>query len=145
MKPAFLPVCLRGHRAFTLVEVMVAATVLILGVVSVIMISQRGLQTLDSARHLAGASQLLQSEMERLRLMSWEQLQALQDAGTTATTADALPAGYGFSRDIHDLKTNMKEISLSASWQGYDGSTHSVRLITRYGKLGLNDYFYTTN
>jgi len=145
MTPARPSIRSPRHRAFTLVEVMVAATVLIFGVVSVLMVSQRGLQTLDSARHLARASQLLQSEMERLRLMSWAQLQALQDAGGPATTADALPAGYSFSRDIRDIKANMKEIRLSASWQGYEGSPHSVRLITRYGKLGLNDYFYTTN
>lgn len=133
------------RRAFSLVEVMVAATVLIFGLVSVIVVSQRGLQALDSARHLTQASQLLQSEMERLRLMSWAQLQALQDAGGGAAPADPLPAGFRFTRDIRDLKTGMKEITVAATWRGYDGTEHSARLITRYGKLGLNDYFYTTH
>jgi type II secretory pathway pseudopilin PulG len=131
-------------RAFSLVEVMVAATVLVFGLVSVITVSQRGLQALDSARHLSQASQLLQSEMERLRLMSWAQLQALQEAGGPAP-ADALPAGLVITRDIRDIKTGMKEITVAARWRGYDGTEHSARLITRYGKLGLNDYFYTTH
>lgn len=131
-------------RAFSLVEVMVAATVLVFGIMSVITVSQRGLQALDSARHLGLASQILQSEMERLRLMSWAQLQALQDAGA-APPPDSLPEGFAFRRDVRDVKAGMKEITLAATWHGYDGTEHSARLITRYGKLGLNDYFYTTH
>ena len=38
----------------------------------------------------------------------------------------------------------MKEITLVASWGGLDGRAHSARLITRYSRSGLNDYFYTT-
>jgi hypothetical protein len=46
---------------------------------------------------------------------------------------------------ITDLKTDMKEIVLQANWQGYDGRPQTARLITRYGKSGLNDYFYTSH
>ncbi|MBI2497609.1 MAG: prepilin-type N-terminal cleavage/methylation domain-containing protein [Opitutae bacterium] len=65
---------LRSPRSFTLVEVMVAATVMVFGIVSAVTVSQRGLQALDTARNLAVASQLMQNEMERVRLMSWTQL-----------------------------------------------------------------------
>jgi hypothetical protein len=39
----------------------------------------------------------------------------------------------------------MKEIVLTATWKGYDGRSHTARLITRYGRTGLNDYFYTAH
>ncbi|MBI2497610.1 MAG: hypothetical protein HYV75_06755 [Opitutae bacterium] len=48
-------------------------------------------------------------------------------------------------REITDVKTGMKQISLTAAWRGYDGRPHTARLITRYGRNGLNDYFYTVH
>ncbi|HQY05188.1 MAG TPA: prepilin-type N-terminal cleavage/methylation domain-containing protein [Lacunisphaera sp.] len=140
MKPA-------RRAAFTLVEVMVASTVLVFGIVTAVATSQSGLQALDTARNLTAASQIMQSEMERIRLLSWTQLDALQQSGetrvATATTADL--ARVTCIREITDLKIDMKQITLTAGWRGYDGREHTARLITRYGKSGLNDYFYTTH
>lgn len=133
---------LRVMNGFTIVEVMVAATVLIFGIVSAITVSQRGLQAVDTARNLTVASQLMQNEMERVRLMSWAQLQALQQSGDT-TVALAAPARFTCVREISDVKAGMKQISLTATWRGYDGRSHTARLITRYGRNGLNDYYYT--
>ncbi|MFZ5494217.1 MAG: type IV pilus modification PilV family protein [Verrucomicrobiota bacterium] len=135
----------RARRAFTLAEVMVAATVLAFGIVSVVTVSQRGLQALDTARNLSAASQLMQSEMERLRLMSWAQLQTLQDSGETAVALGSGGGRYTCTREIRDIKPGMKEITLVATWKGYDGRSHTARLITRYGQTGLNDYFYTAH
>ena len=136
----------RTH-AFTIVEVMVASGVLVFGIISAITTSQRGLQALDTARNLTAASQIMQSEMERVRLLGWAQLQALQDSGNTAVTlvpgADA--GRFSCTREITNVKADMKQITLTASWRGYDGRNHTARLITRYGKSGLNDYFYTTH
>jgi Tfp pilus assembly protein PilV len=132
---------------FTLVEVMVASTVLVFGIVTAVTTSQRGLQALDTARNLTAASQIMQSEMERIRLLSWTQLQALQQSGNTAVTlvAGTDTGRFACTREITDNKTDMKQITLTANWRGYDGREHTARLITRYGKSGLNDYFYTTH
>jgi Tfp pilus assembly protein PilV len=132
---------------FTIVEVMVAATVLIFGIVTAITTGQRGLQALDTARNLTAASQTMQSEMERIRLLSWSQLQTLQQSGDTTVTPEGGTGDSRFTcaRDITDIKTDMKQITLTAVWHGYDGREHTARLITRYGKSGLNDYFYTTH
>jgi Tfp pilus assembly protein PilV len=139
----------RRRAAFTLVEVMVAATVLVFGIVTALSVLQRGNQAFDQARNLALASQLMQGEMERLRLMSWAQLDALQQSGDTAVALDANAGAAGArfrcTRAITDVKTNMKEITLTATWNGYDGRPHTARLITRYGRTGLNDYFYTAH
>jgi hypothetical protein len=48
-------------------------------------------------------------------------------------------------RHITDLKTDMKEVTLVARWHGYDGRPHALRYVTRYGKSGLYDYFYTAH
>jgi type II secretory pathway pseudopilin PulG len=145
MKPA--PHQTRLRRAFTLVEVMVASTVLIFGIVTALTVMQRGNQAFDNARNLALASQLMQGEMERIRLMSWVQLEALQQSGDTRVDpgAGAASARFQCVRAIADIKAGMKEITLTATWNGYDGRPHSAKLITRYGRSGLNDYFYTAH
>lgn len=134
-----------ARRGFTIVEVMVAAAVLALGIASMITVSQRGLQALDNARNLTVASQLMQSEMERVRLMSWAQLQSLQDSGETKVPLEGAAGRYACNREVRDIRSGMKEITLTATWNGYDGRPHTARLITRYGRTGLNDYFYTAH
>jgi two-component system response regulator DevR len=133
---------------FTLVEVMIAAFVLAFGIITAITTLQRGLQAIDTARNYSYATQLMQGELETLRLRNWTQLEALQAAGPTTVTTDpaAGSARTAFSciRTVLPVKTDMKEILLISTWRGYDGRSHTARLITRYGKHGLYDYFYTS-
>lgn len=128
---------------------MLAAIVLVLGITTAITTLQRGFQALDTSRTLSFASQVMQSEFERLRLKSWAQLQTMQDATDTtvaiASIAGTPGASFTCTRTIRDLKTDMKEIALVSIWRGYDGREHTARLITRYGKSGLYDYFYTAH
>ncbi len=135
----------RTSGAFTFLEVMLAGMVLALGIAGSIVILLRGFQSLDTARNLTAATQVMQNEMERLRLKSWDQIQQLQDSRETAVTiAREMAAGHvSCSRDIRDIRTGMKEIVVTATWQGLDGRAHSARLITRYCQNGLNDYYYT--
>lgn len=143
------PARLRHPPGFTLVEVMLAAVVLVLGIATAITTLQRGFQAIDTARHYTQAAQVMQSEVERLRLKSWAQLQSLQDRNDTNVPIPAVPGldptGFTCTRLIRDVKADMKEITLTTSWRGYDGRTHAARIITRYGKTGLYDYFYTSH
>lgn len=133
------------RRAFTLLEVMVAATVLLFGIATAITALQQGFQAVDTARTLTQAGQLMQTELEQLRLKNWSQLQALQAAGgSTVTLEGTAGARFTCTREITDVKTGMKKITLTTTWRGYDGRPHTARLITCYGQTGLNDYFYTT-
>lgn len=136
------------RRAFTLVEVMVASVVLIFGIVSAIGAMQAGLKSMDRARKVSLATQILQSEMERLRLKSWTQLEAEQAAGATATftpdnAAGTAAARFTCTRTIASAKADMKEITLTAEWRSYDGRPQTARLVTRYARNGLNDYIST--
>lgn len=128
---------------------MLAAGVLVLGITTAILTLQRGFQALDTARHLTFAAQAMQSEFERLRLKSWAQIQALQDGADHRVALPAVPGAANDSfacvRTIRDVKTDMKEITLVSTWRGYDGREHRVSTLTRYGKSGLYDYFYTAH
>ena len=127
---------------------MVAACIMVFGIAASLLTVQRGYQALDAARHTTYASQVMQSELERLRLKSWAQMQALQDSGETDVSVAGLNGTSGSfrcSRIIRDLKEDMKEIALVSSWTGYDGRAHTLRYITRYSRSGLYDYFYTAH
>lgn len=91
----------------------------------------------------------MQSELERIRLKTWDQVQALQDSGsapvTVPGTGGAPAAAFECRRTIRDLKVDMKEITLESTWRGYDGRPHTARFVTRYSKSGLYDYFYTSH
>jgi len=134
---------------FSLIEVMLAAIVLVLGITTAITTLQRGLQALDTARNYSYCAQLMQGELERLRLKDWSQIQALEDAGETTVatddTASSARTVFTCKRVITDVKEDMKEIKLISNWQGYDGRPHTARFITRYSKGGLYDYFYTAH
>jgi len=138
-----------GTAGFTLLEVMFASLVLVLGITTAIVTLQRGFQALDTARNYTYAGQLMQSELESLRLKNWSQLEALQAAGATAVetdpTASSTRTTFACTRTITAPKADMKEITLVATWRGYDGRNHSARVITRYGRNGLYDYFYTAH
>lgn len=135
----------RSAAGYTLVEVMVASVVVLFGVVTAIAVLQRGFRSLDYARNLTSASQLMQAELEQLRLKNWAQLQELQDAGDTELPLPGADRRFTCVRTIRTLKGDMKEITLTATWRGTDGIEHTARLVTRYGRNGLNDFVSTTH
>lgn len=135
------------QRAFSLVEVTVASSVLMLAMAGTITAVKSSLSTVSQARHLGAASQLMQSELERLRLNNWSQLQAIQDSGDTRIVIPAVPQGSNLTcfRNIRDVRDGLKEITLEARWGGSLDRAQTARLVTRYARDGLNDYFYTSH
>jgi Tfp pilus assembly protein PilV len=154
----------RDRRAFTIVEVMVAASVMVLTLTSSLVVVQQGMRALDTARYTTLAGQILQSQMEKLRLLTWTQL----------TNATSGPVAYStFTPDLTATATSqitrftaggvagkcsqsivsapapfdatMKIITLTAEWKGIDGTPHKLSYITHYGKSGISDFFYTTH
>lgn len=142
--------------------------VLALGIVTCITALQYGLRQVDTARSMTLAGQIMQSEMEILRLQNFSQIVALQNAQaspTTPTTIDpatSITSGSATSLDsrlttianrftctrlVEDIsgKADMKQISLAVSWTGVDGRPHTLRFQTRYAKNGLSDYFYVAH
>ena len=153
-------------RGFTIIEVMIAATVMVLAISSSILVLQQGLRAIDTARYTTLAGQILQSQMEKLRLLTWTQL-------TNTTYGPSASAYATFTPDITSIATaqvkrffvgsevgkcsqsivaapspynsTMKKITLTAKWTGLDGRTHSLSYISFYGQNGISDFFYTTH
>jgi hypothetical protein len=149
-----------GVKGFTIAEVVMATFVLTFAIGSSLIALQSGFNAIDYARCTTLAGQVLQSQMEKLRLLTWAQL-------TDTTTGPGANAHHTFSPDnaigsatqlarftsytqtIADapapFASTMKDITLTATWAGLDGQSHSLSYVTRYAQNGISDFFYTTH
>ncbi|MGH8021202.1 MAG: type IV pilus modification PilV family protein [Opitutaceae bacterium] len=141
---------MKRHRedsvaGFTLVEVMTAMTVLILVLVSCIAAITIGFRLLEDARLNTLASQVLQSEMENLRLKNWAQISSLP-ASEPFAPETTLNAGsfqkFSCMRTITDVRTDMKQVELTLTWTSMQGRSTTRTYATYVARGGLNDYYY---
>ncbi len=141
----------KGERAFTILEVAMATFVMAMGIASTIIAMQAGFKMVDVGRGTTLASQVAQSEMERIRMMSWTDIAALPasatvDLTTVFTTDPALAARFTMIRtaaDVTGKSGTMREIAIQVSWKSYDNRAHQRTFRTRYSQNGLYDYYYT--
>ena len=138
-------------RGFTIFEVMMAAFVMTMGISTSVIGITSGLKSLDMARNLTLSSQVLQSEMERLRLMDWADINSRTGTSTVNlssvfTDDAALATRFTLVRTISDVVGKvgeMKNIQLVCTWTGVDGRVISRQFNTFYAKNGLYDFYYT--
>lgn len=92
----------RPIAGFTIVEVMMAATILVVAFVGMIQAVTIGSEMMATARRQTLANQIIANEVESLRLQTWETIQALP------TSALALGAAWdsGKTYSPGDLTTN---------------------------------------
>jgi type II secretory pathway pseudopilin PulG len=148
------PVRRRAVRAFTIVEVAMAAMVMALVLTTSITTLQHGFNAIDTARSTTLATQILQSSMENVRLLNWSQVSAIpasppQDVGLGTIYGTGLPTSKEFACTISAAdvsgQTNMKRITLTVSWTGLDRRRRSLNSTCFYCQNGLYDYFYTAH
>jgi len=141
----------RGRRrGFTIAEVMVAAGVMALAITTAITTMQRAFLALDSARNITLAGQIMQGELEKMRLKDWATIAAYA-AGPTTLTIDstftsnaAIGNRFTLQRTVADVNSDMKQITLTITWRGYDARPYSRFYTTYYGRNGLYDFFYNS-
>lgn len=142
-------VCRRRRAGLSLIEVVAATCVLALALTTSIVVLQIGFRDVDVARTGTVVSQVMQSEVERLRALNWDGILALPESETVdlteAHSSEAIAGGrLTVTRTVSDVAgfVNMKEIRIAGVWTAINGMTHTRTLIMRYGKGGLYDYYY---
>lgn len=133
--------------AFTLVEVMVAMTIFAMVIAGGIAGVRKGLELVDNSRHFTRISQILQSELESLRTLSWDDLEDLP-ATETITIDSEFDASafevYDVERRIVDESSGKKRIEVEASYTNRAGREVDLLYVSFFTKGGVNDYFYRT-
>lgn len=129
---------------------MIAASVMALAISTSITTMQSAFLALDSARNITFAGQVIQGELERMRLKNWTEVVAAYPATTQParlTTDDTVMRALGSRFRLTyeaDAGADLKEIKIIVSWNGYDGRPQSRYYKTYYGRNGLFDYFYNS-
>jgi len=126
----------------TLIEVMIGALVLTLVFFSTFSVIQSGFEMIDVSRNTGLAGQILQSEIEDIRLKNWASLPA--DGTSTITLPSAfntVTGRFAATRTVTSVNADMKKVTVQVTWTAYTGRTHTRRYETYYTKGGLNDYY----
>jgi hypothetical protein len=151
---------LRIRSGFTLVEVALAATILLVGFAGMAEALIIGSKMLDTARKQTIAAQIMQAEIEYLRLKDWTTIQNLpltSDPDFLSTYPDfaqtnlVLITGtkFKFARSVNlDPHSNLRWITMTVSWTSLNenwttatlasGTLHSRSCYVYIGKYGLN-------
>jgi hypothetical protein len=147
-----------SRRAFTIVEVSMAAGIMALAIATSITTMQRAFLALDTARNVSLAGQIMQDEIERMRLKDWTTINGyaagpvtldidlkFDEAVRTAANATArIRDRFTLTRTTSLEHAGMKKVILTITWQGFDRRTHSRSYTTFYGENGLYDFFYNS-
>jgi Tfp pilus assembly protein PilV len=134
----------RQRRGFTLLEVMIAATVLILAIVGMIQVVVSGSEMLDFSRKQTIAMQIIHDRIERLHLVDWTTVSgsyaspATQSVAISSTFA-AVASGFTCSRTVTSIKADgtLYKITFTVTWTGNTGHVYTRSGTTYFGKNGL--------
>ncbi len=138
-----------GRRGVTIIEVAIAAMIMALVLSTAVTTLQRAFISLQNARDLNIASQMLQSEMEKMRLADWTTVSTFTTTATPValdaafTTNPNVGSRFTLSRTVSDPKTDTRIITLQVVWIGADNRPLTRHLAMRYSRNGLYDYFYS--
>ena len=146
------------RAAFTLVEVMMAFVILIAGICGGLTTLQSGFKAIDSARCSTLAAQIMQSQIERLRLHNWDSITSTHattgffgdreipvDALVPTSAAD-IAARFTLRQSVQlpaDGRTDIVDVTLNVTWTGVGNISHTRSFVTRYAKNGLYDYYFS--
>jgi hypothetical protein len=154
---------LKSVFAFTLIEVALAATIIGVGFVGMIEALAIGTEMLDTARKQTIAAQIMQSEIEYLRLQDWNSmLKNLSNQSQIPLNTDpANPNGschhlfgtslasmpyrslkYGWN--VTNVRTDgsgnpiLRQVTITVTWASVTGKPHVRSSSVYVGKYGLN-------
>jgi hypothetical protein len=125
-----------------------AAAVMAMAIGSSLIVLARGFNQLDTARCLSYSSQIMQSELEKMRLTQWATVNAYAKdtevavtIPTTFFTAQNIVNRMSMTRNAHLEHSGMIRVTLTITWTTNDRRVLTRRYITYYGENGLYDYF----
>lgn len=132
----------KSQSAFTIVEVMIAMVIFAIVIASGFACLKSGLGLMENSRHTTRSSQIMQSEIERIRSLPWGQVIALSnDADITLSDAFAATVYEAYTMERRVTGSgNERVVTLIVSWTDNSGRAHSRSYVSQYTRGGLYDY-----
>ena len=136
-----------------MIEVMSAAAVLALALVGMIQVVVSGSEMLDVSKKQTIAMQIIHGQLEQIRLLSWDQVGQLGASDTRSVelgddtssgkmflfgpNLPGIAQGFVCKRTIETVKTDLKLVTITVTWKGNTGRSHSRTGTTYVAKNGL--------
>jgi type IV pilus modification protein PilV len=141
----------RGEEGFSLIEVLVALTILAVGLLSLALLQVTAIKGNADASKSSIATDLAQTKLELFRRDAWTAIgnstNTTFDAGTTPIYA-SVPSDAGDNvavrgtmfyriwRVLPNATDSLKTITVWTCWQDDRGNWHSVMLVTQRANVG---------
>jgi prepilin-type N-terminal cleavage/methylation domain-containing protein len=140
--------------AFSLIEVMISIVVLSVVFVGFYLNLSQGFASAEVSRENLRATQILEQQMETIRLYTWDQINsngyvptnftvALDPTGTTSngliftatTVITNAPVTEAYSN-------NLVLVTTTLTWTSDNGNRHTRKMSTLVSEYGLHNYYY---
>ncbi len=114
-----------ASKAFTIVEVMMASVILVVGLIGMIQGVTIGSEMMATARRQTIAAQILEHEIGKLRLADWATVSALTDSSAATYDSDqaaidtAIAASgvtFNLARTVSTVTTDLREVTFTVTW-----------------------------
>lgn len=114
----------KAQRAFSIIEVMMATTILLVGFIGVMQAVTIGTEYLDTAKKLQVADQIVTAEVEKLRGSDWSNIVNLPATGAIAVSSTGVISGdtTRFALSGHTAGLNDDNTELCALAKGFSCS-----------------------
>lgn len=135
-------------RGYTIPEVAFAVVVMAMAITTALVAMQRAFLELDTARNLQLAGNIMQSQLEKERLMPWTTVSnpGYRPAIDSSFMGNPAVAGrFTLSRSVSVLPGRdgrLVQVTLTVTWRGYNGRLHSRNYLTYFSQDGLSTYIY---
>ena len=130
----------RRAAGFTLVEVVVSATVMLLVVTGMLTAISSGMQMLRTSQQTSVASNLITHEINELRMLPWTTVRNLSGSNNLSLPSRFAVVADGMSirRTVVAEATDLRRIAFTISWTNHLGSAVSRSEEVLIAKNGLN-------
>lgn len=135
------------NKGYSLVEVIVAAGIFGLVITGGIAGVRMGFEIVDNSRHYTRISQILQSEVESLRSLSWKDLKELpveEVIDINPQFSTSAYEAYKVYRNIYTESSTLRRIEVVVEYSTRSGRPVTLKYLTFFTDGGVNDYYYRT-
>ena len=129
-----------SSAGFTLVEVAVSATVMLLVITGMLTAISSGMQMVRTSQQTSVASDLITHEINELRMLPWTTVSSLSANNTLSLPSRfaVVAEGMTIRRTVVAEATDLRRITFTISWTNHLGSAVSRSEEVLIAKNGLN-------
>ena len=106
-----------------------------------------GFEIVDNSRHYTRVSQILQSDVESLRSLSWRDFNKLPSSEKVDINPHFITSAYDaytFYRNIHAVSSSLRRVEIVVKYSTRSGRPITLKYLTFFTEGGVNDYYYRT-